>query len=59
MKFKQNSYLNRREGELLKSVKDDAKCQTCLFYGLCTKVQLPHCLGSDYVKDSLPKEKKS
>ncbi|MGH0729036.1 hypothetical protein ACQVRD_14820 [Bacillus cereus] len=42
----------------MKSIKDDAKCKTCIFYGLCTKAKLPHCLDEDYYKDS-KKEKKN
>ncbi|WP_258115993.1 hypothetical protein [Bacillus thuringiensis] len=41
----------------MKIIKDDKKCQTCIFYGLCTKAHLPHCLGNDYFKDSVQKEK--
>ncbi|MEH7218480.1 hypothetical protein ACWKTS_05035 [Bacillus toyonensis] len=62
MEITSKSYLSQRiegDGKLLKSVKDDVKCQTCIFYGLCTKAELSHCLGSDYYEDSSPKEKKN
>lgn len=30
------------------TIANDKHCQTCIFYGLCTKADLPHCNGEEY-----------
>ncbi|AKQ08657.1 hypothetical protein [Bacillus phage vB_BceS-M2] len=32
----------------MENIKDDVKCQTCIFYGLCVAAELPHCNGEEY-----------
>lgn len=32
-------------------VKEDTKCKTCIFYGLCVAAELEHCEYEEYYKD--------